>query len=255
MSLRWRGKKKDRLLGKKKKTADLCWTAFGEKKPPELWDAHPTKLWSSLSGLGGGPPLEEGNTYNFSMRKPTIDDGCGANAFAAWENKLYVVVCGGIPGVEIRTVKKIVLSIGIELDTDDFFDEHYLVRNLASLFGIPADRMRVPQIVAGTERRRRRLDGSSASVVPVAAAAELCAPTCDAHGVWPSGSPSSSAAQAARRSCLRASRPRTSGSARWSPSSSCRAFSAWACCPSCCSEAVEPSCTSRRAAARARAAC
>ena len=31
--------------------------------PPELWDAHPTKLWSSLSGLGGGPPLDREKTF------------------------------------------------------------------------------------------------------------------------------------------------------------------------------------------------
>ena len=68
----------------------------------------------------------------------------------------HLAVLCGIPGVEIRTVQKIVLSIGIELPTEDFFDEHYLVRNLASLFGIPAERMRVPKIVAGTARRRRR---------------------------------------------------------------------------------------------------
>ena len=57
-----------------------------------------------------------GNQFNLSMRKPVIDDPCGSNAFAGWENKIYVLVCGGMPGVEIRTVKKIVLSLGIELD-------------------------------------------------------------------------------------------------------------------------------------------
>ena len=29
---------------------------------------------------------------------------------------------------------------------EDFFDKHFLVRNLASLFGIPTERMRVPKI-------------------------------------------------------------------------------------------------------------
>ena len=136
-----------------------------------IFYSNPEKLEVTWGG-GFVPPLEahmpSSNSYNFSMRKPTVDDGCGANAFAGWENKLYVVVCGGIPGVEIRTVQKIVLSIGIELDTEDFFDEHYLVRNLASLFGIPADRMRIPKIVAGSSRRRRRrrelTDGSNSSV-------------------------------------------------------------------------------------------
>ena len=39
------------------------------------------------------------NAYNTPMRKPTADDACGANAYAAWERKIYVVVCGGLPGV------------------------------------------------------------------------------------------------------------------------------------------------------------
>ena len=94
--------------------------------------------------------LPANNAYNFSMRKPVLTDPCGSNAFAAWENKLWVLVCGGGTGIEIETVKKVMLSLGIEISTEDFFDEHYLVRNLASLFGIPSDRLRVPKIVAGS---------------------------------------------------------------------------------------------------------
>ena len=33
------------------------------------------------------------------------------------------------------------------MSVDEFFDAHYLVRNLASLFGIPAHRLKVPKIV------------------------------------------------------------------------------------------------------------
>lgn len=32
------------------------------------------------------------NTFNFSNRKPTVADPCSTNTYAAWENKLYVVV-------------------------------------------------------------------------------------------------------------------------------------------------------------------
>lgn len=98
--------------------------------------------------------LPASNSYNFSMRKPRIDDPCGSHAYAAWENKIYVLLCGGTPGIEIKSIPKIVLSLGIELTDNDFFDPHYLVRNLASLFGIPSKRMRVPKIVAGSTRRR-----------------------------------------------------------------------------------------------------
>ena len=100
-------------------------------------------------------PLEHwmlgNNFYNFTAKKPMITDPCGSNMFAQWENKQYVLLCGGIPGLEIRTVDLVVLSLGIEVTTEDFFDSQYLVRNLASLFGIPTDRMRVPRIVAGSK--------------------------------------------------------------------------------------------------------
>ena len=58
---------------------------------------------------------------------------------------------------------------------EDFFDPHYLTRNLASLFGIPADRMRVPKIVAGTARRRRRLEEGLTAVDVEVMAEDLCA--------------------------------------------------------------------------------
>ena len=44
-------------------------------------------------------PLYGGlQNYNFSAVKPSVDDPCGTNYFAAWENKMYVVLCGGVAG-------------------------------------------------------------------------------------------------------------------------------------------------------------
>ena len=94
--------------------------------------------------------LPSSNSFNFSMKKPALTDPCGTNAYAAWEMKLYVLLCGGGTGIDIKTVPKIVLSLGIELAAEDFFDPQYLMRNLASLFGIPSDRIRIPKIVAGS---------------------------------------------------------------------------------------------------------
>ena len=95
-------------------------------------------------------PLPD-NTFNYTALKPTVDDPCGTNFFAAWEQKLYVVVCGGLDhATSIKTVDAISLSIGLEVSVDEFFDAQYLVRNLASLFGIPAHRLKVPKIVAGS---------------------------------------------------------------------------------------------------------
>ena len=40
------------------------------------------------------PPLDGWfASYNFTMRKPTLDSPCGSNAYASWENKIYVLVC------------------------------------------------------------------------------------------------------------------------------------------------------------------
>ena len=63
--------------------------------------------------------------YNFSAVKPTVDDPCATNYFAQWENKIYVVLCGGIEhALQIKTVDAITLSIGIEVTVEDFFDPH-----------------------------------------------------------------------------------------------------------------------------------
>ena len=160
-----------------------------------IFYSNPEKLnvyWNRRRVLPLEHYMPSSNSYNFSMRKPTIDDPCGSNAFAAWESKIYVVLCGGVQydngtmgggGVEIKTVKKIVLSLGIEVPTESFFDPHYLVRNLASLFGIPASRMRVPKIVAGSTRRRLLAGSSGVDVDVDVEEEELCANVeCGAYG-------------------------------------------------------------------------
>lgn len=53
----------------------------------------PQKLEVRWGGALVGPLHPDlAGSYNFSMRKPTVNDACGANAFAQWESKLYVVV-------------------------------------------------------------------------------------------------------------------------------------------------------------------
>ena len=107
------------------------------------------------------------NTFNFSNRKPTIDDKCGTNTYAAWENKLYVVLCGGAPGIKIVTRAEIVLSIGLTVNTEDFYDPNYLMRNIAALFGIGQHRVRIAGGSVAASRRRRQLSASNATAVDV----------------------------------------------------------------------------------------
>ena len=64
------------------------------------------------------PPLPD-NSYNFTAVKPTVDDPCGTNFFAAWESKLYVVVCGGVAhAVTVKTIDAIKLSFGLEVSVN-----------------------------------------------------------------------------------------------------------------------------------------
>ena len=87
-----------------------------------------------------------------------------------------MVVCGGIANMmKIITKPVIVLSLGIETSVEDFFDPHYLMRNLASLFGIPSFRLRIPKIVPGSallDVEIGEVDACDVSLVP----------TCGAHG-------------------------------------------------------------------------
>ena len=77
------------------------------------------------------------------------------------------------------------------MSVDEFFDAQYLVRNLASLFGIPASRMRVPKIVPGSTRRRRLASGLDETDIDVEILAEdACSEveTCGPHGSCYKGS-------------------------------------------------------------------
>ena len=185
-----RGRGRAAPTGRGSGRAPLRW---GGRLLVSIFYSNPERLdvyWNRRRVLPLEHWLPSANSYNFTMRKPTIHDPCGSNAFAAWENKIYVVLCGGVPGVEIKTVQKVVLSLGITVPTEDFFDSQYLVRNLASLFGIPTNRMRVPKIVAGSTRRR--LDGTSSAGLDVDLEVDqedLCADveTCGPHGACEDG--------------------------------------------------------------------
>jgi hypothetical protein len=63
-----------------------------------------------------------------SNRKPTVADACSTNTYAAWENKIYIVLCGGVPGIKIVTRSELFLSIGLTVATEDFYDENFLMR-------------------------------------------------------------------------------------------------------------------------------
>ena len=58
-----------------------------------LYYSNPQKLEVHYRGALVPPIDGVLNSFNFSMTKPTVDSPCASNAFAAWENKIYVTLC------------------------------------------------------------------------------------------------------------------------------------------------------------------
>ena len=60
---------------------------------------------------------------------------------------------GGI--IDIKTTPTVVLSTGLVLDPDEFFNEEQVVGNIAAMLGISPNNIRVTNIVRETNRRKR----------------------------------------------------------------------------------------------------
>ena len=58
-----------------------------------IFYSNPQKLEVHYRGAVVPPIDGVLNSFNFSMTKPTVDSPCASNAFAAWENKIYVTLC------------------------------------------------------------------------------------------------------------------------------------------------------------------
>ena len=93
------------------------------------------------------------------------------------------MLCGGKPGIKIVTRPEIVLSIGLTVSTENFFDANYLIRNIAALFGIGTHRLKIAGGNAAAARRRRQLSVSNQTTVDVVISQELACDVvaCGAH--------------------------------------------------------------------------
>ena len=93
---------------------------------------------------------------------PTMQHAHGANFFDTDEKRLYVRVRGGGGSIKIVTQPLVMLANNLSVDLDSFFEEEDLVRNLALLLGIPANKIRTVMVVEETAdqgRRKRSSDG------------------------------------------------------------------------------------------------
>ncbi|XP_063605340.1 fibrocystin-L-like [Penaeus indicus] len=105
---------------------------------------------------------------------PSITDPVGTNYLQREEKLLHVVLRGGSV-IDITTTPTIILSMGIAVDPDNFFEEN-LVQNLALLLNIAPENIRVTNIISESSGRRRKRGASEV----VQAEFEIASPPTDA---------------------------------------------------------------------------
>lgn len=93
---------------------------------------------------------------------PLVSDPHGANYYDRSLKQLHVNIRGS-ETYKIITTPVIMLSLTISTTVENFFDEQFLVRNLALLLEIPENRIRIVSVVMET-RRKRQADGGGAGM-------------------------------------------------------------------------------------------
>jgi hypothetical protein len=88
---------------------------------------------------------------------PTLTDSTGRNAYNRTTHEIHLVLRGDTV-VEVRTLPVVLVSMDLAISITDFYaEESNIVSNIAFVLGIPSSRIRVVDIVAGTDRRRELL--------------------------------------------------------------------------------------------------
>ncbi|XP_078699976.1 fibrocystin-L-like [Branchiostoma floridae x Branchiostoma belcheri] len=88
--------------------------------------------------------------------RPTLNDSPGANFMDIEWQTLYFTLKGSTP-VTIKQTEVIVLTFGMPpVTVEDFFSSDQLVNNLCLFLNIPADKVRVMDVVREDSSRRRR---------------------------------------------------------------------------------------------------
>ncbi|KAK7084668.1 hypothetical protein SK128_002602, partial [Halocaridina rubra] len=85
---------------------------------------------------------------------PTHSDPVGANYLQRREKFLHVLLKGGSI-IDIKTSPLIVLTTGVVVDPDNFFEAN-VVANVAAMLGVSANNIRVTNVIREDSGRRRR---------------------------------------------------------------------------------------------------
>lgn len=97
---------------------------------------------------------------------PLLSDPHGANFYDRSLKQLHVLVRGS-ETYKVITTPVIMLSLTVSTTLENFFDEEFLVRNLALLLNIPANKIRIVNVVRESRRRRRQADGGAMETIEV----------------------------------------------------------------------------------------
>ena len=84
-----------------------------------------------------------------------LTDPAGTNFYDRSLKQLHINIKGSVPH-KIITTPIIMLSLTVSTTVENFFDEEFLVRNLALLLGIPDNKIRIVNVVRETSSRRRK---------------------------------------------------------------------------------------------------
>ncbi|XP_078617867.1 fibrocystin-L-like isoform X2 [Branchiostoma floridae x Branchiostoma japonicum] len=90
---------------------------------------------------------------------PAMNAASGSNYFDDDKKMLYITIRGTTP-IDIVTMPVLKVSFGMPAITVDDFFETNLRQNLANFLGIPANKIRVVNVVREDSRRKKRAEGS-----------------------------------------------------------------------------------------------
>ena len=146
-----------------------------------IWYTDPSQLSVRVASSGVAVPDLNADPWGAQLSLPTLDSPCSSNAFVGSSRKLLMLLCGGDAGLTIDTLPQIVISIGVALSVDEFFEPATLARNLVSLFNISPSRVTVAS-ASSTPASGRRLSEAATVQLVVRPASPCDDVNCGEHG-------------------------------------------------------------------------
>ena len=97
-------------------------------------------------------------TKGSSEHIPTLKSPLGSNYHDKNAQVLHLVIGGGNYSFELKTVQSLIVEFGVmtELSEEEIYDNGNMAQNLATLLGIPQDRIKIINVISESSSARRR---------------------------------------------------------------------------------------------------